>query len=63
MGDFNGAGVTDMYDLMIWYGNKYTSSAESQGASSVPEPSGMALVCVGAALLLRRRKRLARDKS
>ena len=52
MGDFNGDGLVDVADYDIWAANVGTTS----GASTTPEPATIALLAIGAASLLRRRK-------
>ncbi len=50
-GDFTANGVVDGLDFLVWNGSKFQSS----GGSTVPEPSSLALVALGAVALLTRR--------
>jgi len=56
-GDFNGDGVVDGGDFLTWNSNKFTSADGHDGYASVPEPSSMLLVLLGAAWTARRRRR------
>jgi hypothetical protein len=59
-GDFNGDGFTDGSDFGIWNANKFTSVSLGRprdgGFATVPEPSGIAAIILGIALLFVHRK-------
>jgi hypothetical protein len=52
MGDFNGDGLVDVADYDIWAANV----GDTGGVSPAPEPATMALLALGAASLLRRKR-------
>jgi hypothetical protein len=67
-GDLNYDGVVDFFDLTVLLSSNYNSgqqfgaahaapTAAASPTAAVPEPVGMALICIGAAGLLRRRTR------
>jgi hypothetical protein len=55
MGDFNGDGAVNLYDLGVLAGNYGTGLPQVDGAAVAPEPGTMILMGVAGALGFRRR--------